>query len=126
MKKLFGQIPKVNCSPSQVNQVFLNLITNAAQATPEQGGAITVKTMLRDPGHVAVDVIDNGHGIPDDILKKIFDPFFTTKEAGKGTGLGLAVSYKIVESHGGKIEVASEVGKGSRFTVVLPIRPPAA
>ncbi|MBI3370561.1 MAG: hypothetical protein HY017_02230 [Betaproteobacteria bacterium] len=123
VKKLFGQIPKVNCSPSQINQVFLNLITNAAQATPAEGGVITVRTMLRDPGHVAVDVIDNGHGIPEQVLKKIFDPFFTTKEAGKGTGLGLAISYKIVESHGGKIEVVSEVGKGSRFTLVLPIRP---
>ena len=124
VKKLFGQIPKVNCSPSQINQVFLNLITNAAQATPDEGGVITLRTMLRDPGHVAVDVIDNGHGIPEEIRKKIFDPFFTTKEAGKGTGLGLSISYKIVESHGGTIDVSSEIGKGTRFTVVLPIRPP--
>ena len=125
VKKLFGQIPKVSCSPSQINQVFLNLLTNAAQATPDSGGAITVRTMLRDPEHVAVEVIDNGHGIPPDVLKKIFDPFFTTKEVGKATGLGLAISYKIIESHGGRIQVASEVGKGTRFTVILPVRPPA-
>ena len=121
VKKLFGQIPKVSCSPSQVNQVFLNLLTNAAQATADAGGVITVRTMLRDSGHVAVEVIDNGHGIPPDVLKKVFDPFFTTKAVGKGTGLGLSISYKIIESHGGRIEVASEAGKGTRFTVVLPI-----
>ena len=126
VKKQFGRIPKVSCSPSQVNQVFLNLLTNAAQATPESGGEITVRTLLRDAEHVAVEVIDNGHGIPPEVLKKIFDPFFTTKAVGKGTGLGLSISYKIIESHGGRIEVSSEEGKGTCFTVVLPIRAPAA
>jgi two-component system NtrC family sensor kinase len=125
VKKLFGKIPKVSCSPSQINQVFLNLLTNAAQATPDSGGVITVRTMLRDPGHVAVEVTDNGHGIAPELLKKIFDPFFTTKAVGKGTGLGLSISYKIIESHGGRIEVASELGKGTRFVVVLPVRAPA-
>ena len=126
VKKLFGQIPKVSCSPSQINQVFLNLLTNAAQATPESGGTITVRTLLRDAGHVAVEVIDNGHGIPPEVQGKIFDPFFTTKAVGEGTGLGLSISYKIIASHGGRIEVASEVGKGTRFTVVLPLKAPVA
>jgi signal transduction histidine kinase len=70
---------------------------------------------------VAVEVEDNGHGIPADVLPKIFDPFFTTKEAGKGTGLGLSISFKIVQSHGGRIEVNSRPGAGTRFTVILPI-----
>ena len=124
VKKLFGRIPKLSCSPSQMNQVFLNLITNAAQATPEQG-TILVRTQLRDPQHIAVDVIDNGHGIPEDTLKNIFDPFFTTKAVGQGTGLGLSISYKIVQEHGGTIAVASDPGKGTRFSVVLPLMAPA-
>jgi two-component system, NtrC family, sensor kinase len=73
-----------------------------------------------------VEVADNGSGIPADVLPKIFDPFFTTKAVGKGTGLGLSVSYKIIENHGGKLEVQSKPGAGTRFTVVLPINPPAA
>lgn len=126
VKKLLGNLPRVQCSPSQVNQVFLNLITNAAQATPEQGGTILVRTLVRDPEHVAVEVVDNGHGIPPEVKSKIFDPFFTTKEIGKGTGLGLSICYKIVQDHGGTIELDSEPGKGTRFTVVLPLKPPAA
>ncbi|MCX7892740.1 MAG: ATP-binding protein [Burkholderiales bacterium] len=122
VNKELGAIPRIECMPSQLNQVFLNLVTNAAQATSDAGGEITVRTRVADADHVAVDVIDNGHGIPPEVRTKIFDPFFTTKEVGKGTGLGLSISYKIVESHGGRIEVDSEVGKGTRFTVLLPIR----
>jgi two-component system, NtrC family, sensor kinase len=122
VRKELGRLPRIECMPSQLNQVFLNLVTNAAQATPEQGGEIVVRTRVEDPGHVAVDVIDNGHGIAPEIRKKIFDPFFTTKEVGKGTGLGLSICYKIVESHGGRIDVQSDVGKGTRFTVVLPVK----
>jgi len=121
VRKVFGDIPPVACSPSQVNQVLLNLIVNAAQATREQGGAIVVRTGMRDAQRVAIEVSDNGHGIPEDVLPRIFDPFFTTKDAGKGTGLGLAICYKIVESHGGKLEVQSKPGVGTRFTVVLPV-----
>jgi signal transduction histidine kinase len=117
--KQFGAIPPVTCSPSQINQVLLNLIVNAAQATPEAGGAIEVRTKMRDPEHVAVEVADNGHGIPAEVLPRIFEPFFTTKEAGKGTGLGLSICYKIVQSHGGKLEVSSTPGKGSCFTMIL-------
>jgi signal transduction histidine kinase len=120
----FGEIPAITCAPSQINQVFLNLITNAAQALPASKGEITLTTRA-DSGGVAVEVADNGKGIPPEVLPKIFDPFFTTKEVGKGTGLGLSISYKIVEQHGGRIAVASEVGKGTRFTVWLPLKPPA-
>ena len=84
---------------------------------------ITVRTFQPDPGRVVVEITDNGHGIPQDVLPKIFDPFFTTKEVGKGTGLGLSITYKIVESHGGRIEVASKVGTGTKFTVTLPVKP---
>jgi len=126
VRRVFGAIPRVTCSPSQINQVILNLLSNAAQATRDGDGTITVRTALRDPAHVAVEVADNGTGIPADALAKIFDPFFTTKAVGKGTGLGLSVSYKIVENHGGKLEVQSRPGAGARFTMVLPINPPAA
>ena len=120
----FGEIPTITCAPSQINQVFLNLITNAAQALPPAKGTITLTTRADGDG-VSVEVADNGKGIPAEVLPKIFDPFFTTKEIGKGTGLGLSISYKIVEQHGGRIEVASEAGKGSKFTVWLPLKPPA-
>jgi len=126
VRKEFGRIPRVSCSPSQINQVILNLLSNAAQATADGEGAITVRTGMRDAAHVAVEVADNGHGIPAEVLPKIFDPFFTTKAVGKGTGLGLAICYKIVENHGGKLEVHSKPGAGTRFILVLPIKSPAA
>ncbi len=126
VKKVLGAIPKVSCAPSQINQVFLNLLTNAAQATPEEGGVITLRSYQPNPTHVAVEIADNGHGIAEDILPKIFDPFFTTKDVGQGTGLGLSISYKIVESHGGQIAVHSKVGVGTRFTVMLPVKPVSA
>jgi len=124
VEKRFGEVPTIVCSPSQVNQVFLNLITNAAQAMDAAGGTITLVTR-RDAAGVAVDVSDTGKGIPAEVLPKIFDPFFSTKEIGKGTGLGLSISYKIVKQHGGRIEVESQPGAGTRFTVWLPIQPTA-
>jgi two-component system, NtrC family, sensor kinase len=120
--KNYGDIPPVECSPSQINQVFLNLITNAAQAIPDKSGTITLRTS-RSGDQVKVEVADNGHGIPKDVLPKIFDPFFTTKEIGQGTGLGLSIAYKIVSEHGGKISVRSELDKGTVFTVLLPLKP---
>ena len=126
VRKEFGAITRVTSSPSQINQVILNLLANAAQATREGDGTITVRTSMRDAGHVAVEVADNGHGIPAEVLPRIFDPFFTTKAVGKGTGLGLSICYKIVENHGGKLEVQSKPGAGTRFTVVLPVNPPTA
>lgn len=122
--KNFGVLPEITCSPSQLNQVFLNLITNAAQALPDERGTITLNSRVDGAG-VAVEVVDNGKGIPPDVLPKIFDPFFTTKEIGKGTGLGLSISYKIVQQHGGQIKVDSKPGLGTKFTVWLPLKPPA-
>jgi signal transduction histidine kinase len=125
IKKEFGEIPEVVCAPSQINQVFLNLVTNAAQAMAADKGTITLTTRADGDG-VAVEVSDNGKGIPPEVLPKIFDPFFTTKEAGKGTGLGLSISYKIVQDHGGRITVESQPGTGTKFKVWLPLKPPAA
>jgi signal transduction histidine kinase len=125
VKREYGDVPTIRCSPSQINQIFLNLITNAAQAVAPEGGRITLRSRSAGTDHVAVEVEDNGTGIPPEVLPKIFDPFFTTKEIGKGTGLGLSIAYKIAEQHGGRIEVASAVGTGTRFTVVLPIASPA-
>jgi signal transduction histidine kinase len=122
--KHLGDIPPVVCSPSQVNQVFLNLVTNAVQALENGKGTITLTTRSEDGG-VALEVADTGKGITEDVLPKIFDPFFSTKEVGKGTGLGLSVSYKIVQQHGGRIDVESTPGIGSRFTVWFPFKPPA-
>jgi signal transduction histidine kinase len=126
LRREFGKIPPISCSPSQINQVILNLLANAAQATREGEGTITVRTGMRDAAHVAVEVADNGHGIPADVLPKIFDPFFTTKPVGKGTGLGLSICHRIVANHGGRLEVQSKPGLGTRFTMVLPVKPPAA
>jgi signal transduction histidine kinase len=125
VRKHYGQVPSITCSPSQLNQVFLNLVTNAAQAVEGRAGVITIATRAPDPAHVEVEVTDNGKGIPADVLPKIFDPFFTTKEVGKGTGLGLSIAYRIVEAHGGKITVESAPGAGTRFRVRLPVQPPA-
>ncbi len=125
IKKQLEEIPAITCSPSQLNQVFLNLINNAAQAIETGHGEIMLSTRMEGLNHVAVEIADNGKGIPPDVLPKIFDPFFTTKAVGKGTGLGLSISYKIIEQHGGSISVDSTVGKGTRFTIVLPLTPPA-
>jgi len=124
VKRQFGDIPAIVCSPSQINQVFLNLVTNAAQAMANERGTITLTTRGAEGG-VAVEVADDGKGIAPEVLPKSFDPFFSTKEIGKGTGLGLSISYKIVEQHGGRIDVESHVGVGTKFTVWLPLKPPA-
>jgi signal transduction histidine kinase len=118
----YGQLPDVECLPSQLNQVFMNLLVNAAQAI-EENGLITIRTGA-EGDEVWVDVIDNGHGIKPEHLQKVFDPFFTTKPVGKGTGLGLSLSYGIVQKHHGRMEVQSEVGKGTMFRVWLPVAQP--
>jgi signal transduction histidine kinase len=123
--KFYGEIPEIECSPSQINQVFLNLITNAAQAI-EQHGEIVITTKQRDAEHVSITISDTGCGIPEENLSKIRDPFFTTKEVGTGTGLGLSIVDEIIRSHHGELLVESQVGKGSTFTVVLPIKRPTA
>ncbi|MFO1399492.1 MAG: ATP-binding protein [Burkholderiales bacterium] len=118
----YAPLPPVECRPSQVNQVFMNLLVNAAQAIRERG---TIRIATGVAGDFAwVEVSDTGEGIRPEHLSRVFDPFFTTKAVGQGTGLGLALSYRIVDEHHGRIEVASEVGVGTRFRVYLPIRQP--
>jgi signal transduction histidine kinase len=116
-------LPGVTCETAKVNQVIFNLLLNAIDASLE-GGIVTVRSRPTPEG-VEVQVVDHGVGIRPEILPKIFDPFFTTKPPGQGTGLGLSVSYAIVAEHGGKIEVDSQLGRGSCFTVCLPLAPPA-
>lgn len=117
--KEYGDIPQIECLASQLNQVFMNLIVNGAHAIEERG-VITLRTGQQGD-EVWVEVADTGKGIAAENLKRIFDPFFTTKPVGKGTGLGLSLAYGIVKKHAGRIEVESEVGKGTRFRVWLPI-----
>jgi signal transduction histidine kinase len=116
--QLDGRLPTMLTDPDQLGQVFGNIILNAVQAMPE-GGRLVVKSQVPSPEWVAVSFTDTGMGIPEENLGKLFEPLFTTKA--KGTGLGLAVTKTLVEGHGGTIEVESEVGKGSTFTVRLPI-----
>jgi signal transduction histidine kinase len=113
-------LPRVTCYPAKVNQVVMNLVGNAIDASRD-GGTVSVRTRADDT-HVTIEVADTGSGIPPAIRKKIFDPFFTTKPQGEGTGLGLSISYGIVRDHGGEIEVDSEEGRGSTFRVKLPLR----
>jgi len=120
-----GKLPLVECAPSQIDQVFLNLIVNAAQAMPVgKMGLIDIRTDCNDK-NVWIEVKDNGLGIPPEVLKKIFDPFFTTKDPGTGTGLGLSVSQNIIQQHGGTLTVESTVGVGTTFKITLPIKRPA-
>jgi signal transduction histidine kinase len=117
-----GELPRIPCAPSQINQVLLNLLNNAAQAI-DGFGQILVKTWADDSA-VFVSLQDSGRGMPPEVLARIFDPFFTTKPVGQGTGLGLSISYKIIQDHGGQIRAASEPGRGTRFLIRLP-RPQA-
>jgi len=114
----FSEVPLVRCYPQQLNQVFMNILVNAAQAIPERG-KITVRSYAEDD-NVIVEISDTGTGIKLEDQSKIFEPFFTTKDVGKGTGLGLSISYRIIEKHGGKIEVVSEMGVGTTFKIRLP------
>jgi PAS domain S-box-containing protein len=128
VEKQLGNIPKIMARGNELNQVWLNLLVNAAQAIEgakkEVRGRIIIKTW-EEKGHIMVSIKDNGPGIPESIRKKIFDPFFTTKEPGKGTGLGLSISYNIiVENHKGQIIVNTEPGQGTEFVVILPLSPP--
>jgi signal transduction histidine kinase len=127
VERRYAEVPPVECLPSQLDQVFLNLLLNAADAVGDRG-AIVVSTELVAAGdgagealHAAVRVRDSGSGIPQHVLSHIFDPFFTTKPVGKGAGLGLSVSYGIVTRHGGTIDVDTVAGEGSTFTVCLPV-----
>lgn len=119
VKKDLGELPVTRCNPQQLNQVFLNLLVNAAHAIEGQG-EIGISTR-RDAEWIAVRISDTGCGIPEAIRERIFEPFFTTKEVGTGTGLGLSISYEIVKKHNGEITVESEAGKGTTFTVRIPV-----
>jgi PAS domain S-box-containing protein len=119
--KELGSLPSIECFPHQLNQVFMNILVNAAQAIEGQG-SIFIQTAIKND-FISVIIRDTGTGIPAENLQKIFDPFFTTKAVGKGTGLGLYIAYGIIEKHRGKISVQSEVGKGTTFTIQLPIHP---
>ncbi|RQR75028.1 histidine kinase [Burkholderia sp. Bp9012] len=116
----YGDVPQVECLPSQLNQVFMNLLVNAAHAIPSRG-VITIRTSS-DGEQVSIAISDTGTGMTPDVVRRIFDPFFTTKPVGQGTGLGLSVSHGIVERHRGAIDVTSEPGRGTTFCVRLPIR----
>jgi signal transduction histidine kinase len=122
----FAELPAVVCNIGELNQVFLNLIVNAAHAIHDAGrdsstGEIAISTAVEGDS-VVIRVRDNGCGIPADNLSKLYDPFFTTKEVGRGTGQGLAITHSIVvDKHGGQIGVNSSAGKGTEFTLQLPI-----
>ena len=119
--KEYGDIPDVECLPTQINQVIMNLVVNGAQAIQGPRGRITIRTGT-DGDHVWIEIADTGCGIPPAIRSRIFDPFFTTKPVGTGTGLGLSLSYGIIQKHGGRIEVESEEGVGTAFRIHLPVR----
>lgn len=119
--KEYGDLPDIECIASQLNQVFMNLLVNASHAIEEQG-TIIISTGKSDDEHVWIKVSDTGKGIKDENINKLFEPFFTTKPVGQGTGLGLSLSYGIVQKHGGSIEVESELNKGTQFKITLPIK----
>lgn len=122
--KNFADVPNIHCYPSQLNQVFMNILSNAGQAI-EGEGEIHIETGVVDKERVFVIIRDSGKGMAQSTIEQIFDPFFTTKSLGKGTGLGLSISYGIIEKHGGEIQVESELGKGTQFRIVLPVAGPA-
>src|SRR5262245_55616886 len=117
--KDYGVLPEIDCFPNQLNQVFMNLLVNATQAIPGRG-TLTIKT-LHLGSEVQIKISDTGVGIPRENMRKIFDPGFTTKGVGIGTGLGLSICYKIIQDHRGRIAVESEVGRGTTFTITLPV-----
>ncbi|KAF3885013.1 MULTISPECIES: sensor histidine kinase [Nostocales] len=124
--KKYGDLPLVECYPAQINQVFMNLLSNAidalSNASQQLEKQIVIQTKLINSNSIQVDIQDNGVGIPLEIQNKIFDPFFTTKPVGSGTGLGLSICYQIIEKHQGKISVKSQQNQGTELTVLLPIQ----
>jgi signal transduction histidine kinase len=118
--KHYGVLPHVQCYPNQLNQVFMNLLVNSAQAI-DGSGEITIGTSVSN-GDVLIELTDTGSGIREQDLDKIFDPGFTTKGVGVGTGLGLSIVHQIVQDHGGRIEVQSELGSGTTFRITLPVK----
>jgi len=129
IEKDYGDVPPITCFPGKLNQVFVNILGNAIDAVESKGESdgeetISIKTSVERDGNgrcAAVRFTDSGKGISGDVIEHLFEPFFTTKEVGSGTGLGLSISYGIIQEHGGRIEVASEPGKGATFTVYIPL-----
>jgi len=119
LTKEYGELPETYCHPSQLNQVFMNLLINAGHAIKEKG-VITITTSCQDDS-IMIEIRDNGSGIDEEHISQLFNPFFTTKAVGEGTGLGLSISYGIIESHGGKIEVESKIAVGTCFKIQLPV-----
>jgi len=119
IKNYSANVPKIEAYGGQLNQVFMNILDNAQDAMGDTG-TLTINTDKVD-NMVKIEFIDTGKGIPEDNLKKVFDPFFTTKPVGKGTGLGMSISYRVIKDHNGSISVESKVGKGTKFTIILPI-----
>lgn len=126
--KNYDNIPKINGYVSQINQVFMNILSNAVQAIEGVGQIWISTTHIKDlnlkDGKVQISIQDSGKGMGPDVIDKIFDPFFTTKKIGQGTGLGLSISYGIIDNHGGQIQVKSELNVGTEFIIILPVRPP--
>ncbi|MCC3527109.1 MAG: histidine kinase [Microcoleus sp. PH2017_22_RUC_O_B] len=124
--KNYGKLPLVECYPSQLNQVFMNITANAADAllsnTNLRNKQIEISTEIAGKNQVVIKIRDNGAGIDPDVMNRLFDPFFTTKPVGKGTGLGLSISYQIIDKHQGRIEVNSEIGHGAEFAIYLPVK----
>lgn len=120
LKREYGEIPQIDSFPAQLNQVWMNLLVNAAQSIGARSGEVGIKT-TNEAGTVVVSITDTGVGIGRNDLNRIFDPFFTTKPVGEGSGLGLSIAFGIVEHHGGRIEVESQIGHGSTFNVFLPL-----
>jgi two-component system NtrC family sensor kinase len=121
VEELAESLPQINGHSGQLQQVFTNLILNAAQAMPD-GGSLTVASRIGEDAKTAhISFTDTGVGISEKNIDKIFEPFFTSKNVGEGTGLGLSVSYGLIKNHGGEIKVSSRMGQGTTFTVILPV-----
>jgi signal transduction histidine kinase len=120
LNKEYGDISKIECQPDRLNQVFMNILSNAIQAIDEQG-EIFIKTRS-DGANVSIIIRDSGKGMIEEVQQRVFEPFYTTKDMGKGTGLGLSISYSIVEQHNGKIEISSEPSKGTECVITLPVQ----
>jgi two-component system NtrC family sensor kinase len=121
--KEYGDIPEIECFPTQINQVVMNLVVNAAHAINGKRGTIRIRTSMEGES-IRIEISDNGMGIPKEVLPRIFDPFFTTKPIGSGTGLGLSLSYGIIQKHFGRIDVESHLGEGTTFRITLPVNQP--
>jgi len=119
IKKRYGDVPEIECYPGQLNQGFMNILSNAIDAIDDKGTITIVTSKLN--GSIRIGIKDSGRGIPEDIQSRIFEPFFTTKDIGKGTGLGLSITHSIIEKHNGNIEVKSKARHGTEFVIVLPV-----